>query len=135
MQISVKLRVSKLLAVILTVIHVGAIVCVWFIGLPILSLILTVLIILSYYYSLTKYALLQRASSIIKFWRHDDTWYLQQKSGNIVTCKLQHKFMSRHLVILNFKVPNKWFGMPVIIASDMLDEGKFKQLRRSMYTG
>ncbi len=135
MQISVKLRPSKLLAVILTIAHVGAIICVWFIGLPILALILTLLIIFSYYYSLTKYALLRHVSSITKVWHQDSSWHLQTKAGQIIAAQLQHKFISRYLVILNFKALNKRFAVPVIIGSDMLDVGKFKQLRRCLVAG
>ncbi len=132
MQIIVKLSVSTLLAVIITVAHVGANVCVWFIGVPLLSLIFTLLIILSYYYSLTKYALLSYPSSISKIWCQDNTWFLQTKSGNIFTSQLQHKFISRYLIILNFKVREKRFTVPVIIGSDALDVNKFKQLRRGL---
>lgn len=117
------LHASKLLIIIVTLIHVGAFICIFFANLPIwLIFFLIGAIGLSFYITLRRYS-----KNIIKIWHKEaDTWCLLTKTGKVIAVKLNNNsFMSRYLIILNFKGSY----LPVILCPDTANINKIKCLR------
>jgi len=117
--IEINLRPAKVLAIVIAVIHLGAMVCVFSVFSIWLQVVLILLIGVNLYYVLWRYILLRSSKSIVKIWhKEDDVWYLMRRSGRLVEKQLRSSFVARFMIILNFKVP-------VILC----EQGKLQNLR------
>ena len=127
---AINLYPSKLLAGIISLLYLGAFICVLFLGINVLlQLALMLLIVLSCYMVIKRYALLQSKKSIVSMWHKEaSTWYLQNRAGYVFESNLRaNSFVSRYMTILNFIVP-------VVMCVDSLTRDKSRLLRVHLQT-
>jgi hypothetical protein len=123
---------SRLLGGILVLGHAGAAAVGVFMPVPpVFRLILVVLLTLSLYYSLVRYALLSHPGAIV--WLHLDAgneWHVCQRDGNRYEVRpLSSSFIHPSLVILNLKIAGKMFPRSVILLPDAINATLLRRLR------
>ena len=127
----IQLHPSKILFVLITSLYLGACLCVLFLQFSIwLAVSIIGFLIGSYCFTLRRYVLLKSRNSIIKFWHHEQKiWYLQNRAGEIMPMRVrENSFISRYLIILNFKTP-------IVICRDAVKASKLRILRVCLLQG
>ncbi len=126
------LKPSHTFFVLLLLLHAGAIVIAWCLVMPIiLSLIITVSCLVSLWRALQQHVVRKSDKAIVKLWRgQDGKWQLQRYDGSVESGELgDGSIRSNTFVLLNFKMQNKRFKLPVLIWRDALDADSFRRLR------
>ena len=129
------LKPSYLLAVLLSLIHLGAVIIIialsfpWFFILP-----LIILISISLVKNLYRYALRLSTNAIVEVWRKDNNeWILRTKQGEVIGAHLQeNSYRSLYLVVLNFKRVDTDKKISVVILPDVLAKTAFRRLRAQL---
>jgi len=133
---SFRLRSSYYLAILLLIVHGGAIACLCFLPWPWWTkLILASACLLSFVKLFHQHALLSSPRSIIEFWQPNaGYWQLRDNSAEIKAAKLSdNSICTQYFVLLNFDCPKyRPRHISVLILSDSLDVQDFRQLRRQL---
>lgn len=126
------LKASWWLFSFLCINHVLAFTIVWLLSFPIcLSLLLSLVIGSSLYYTLRLHAFKNAAFAISKLYKNSDgSWDLYSKTGNEWRGVLRSNSLhTRYFLILNFKVEQRYFPVSLILCKDALNEADFRSLR------
>jgi len=126
------LNPSYYFALLLLLLHVGAVLILLALQLPwLMTVLLGILCGMSLANTMQRYAMLANPQAIIGFWQDKaGEWFLQEKRGKIHSAQLLgNSFCSRYLVLLNFKLAEKRRKRPVIILADSLSHSMFRQLQ------
>ncbi len=130
-------KFSKLLFFILVVIHVGALVCVWSLAFSIwIKFVLLLIIVILFVCVLRRHCFRISKNSIKLMEQHiDDSWGLYRVGGGITQANLSsNSLVTRYLIILNYKVPGKWFSVSVLLFPDSESSDNLRRLRASLIT-
>ncbi len=130
--LSVPLKPSTTLTVILCVAHFATIGLWWQLSIPAdFKLIGTLLFLVSLVLYCRHHALLASPKSIVAFKLNDAMeCTLETKNGKRITCEiLGSTFVAPYLVVLNLKPLNGRSSRSVTILADTIDAGLFRQLR------
>ena len=130
--LSVKLKPSIHLTVILCIAHFMTISVWWQLTLPTdFKLIGSVILLVSLILYCRHHALLTSAKSIVALELNDAMeCTLETRQGKHITCEiLGSTFVAPYLVVLNLKSPNDASTRSVIILADAIDAELFRQLR------
>jgi hypothetical protein len=127
------IKSSRILFMLLLLLHAGAIVIAWTLTMPIaVSIIITTGCLVSLWFNLHKHVFRTKdKQAIVKLWpEQDGKWQLQNVKGEIYSGELSGGSVKTNaFVLLNFKIPNKRFKLPVVIWRDALDADSFRRLR------
>lgn len=131
------LRPSYYLAILLLIIHGGAMACLWILAWPWWTkLLLASACLMSFVALFCQHVLLNNAHSIIEFWQQSSgLWQLKDNLTEIKTAKLaDNSICTRYFVLLNFNCLNKQQAsrISVLVFSDSLGEQDFRRLRRQL---
>lgn len=127
----IQLKPSLTLAVLLSLTHLGAMVCVVFLIIPfVIKLTLISLCGASLCYLLSRNALLLSGKAIVKIQQEKDgNWRLQQGNDKFLAAKLRgDSVVARHFVLLNF-ITGRWFVRSVLLFNDTMAADEFRKLR------
>ncbi|MDQ8039159.1 MAG: protein YgfX [Rickettsiella sp.] len=129
-----RLKPSNYLAVLLLVIHGGAIACLWVLPWPWWSkLLLALACLMSFIALFRQHVLLNNPRSVIEFWQQNGShWQLRDNLAEIKPAKLaDNSICTRYFVLLNFSYLNKQQPqhISVLVLSDSLHEQDFRRLR------
>ncbi|WP_395498503.1 protein YgfX [Rickettsiella endosymbiont of Litargus connexus] len=132
-----RLKSSYYLAILLLVVHGGAIACLCFLPWPWWTkLLLSLACLMSFVTLFCQYVLLNNPYSIIEFWQQQSIgcWQLRNNLGEV---SMQHladdSICTRYFVLLNFVALNKKkTKISLVLLPDSLNFKDFKQLRRQL---
>ncbi|MCH9637331.1 MAG: protein YgfX [Candidatus Rickettsiella isopodorum] len=132
-----RLKSSYYLAILLLVVHGGAIACLCFLPWPWWTkLLLSLACLMSFVTLFCQYVLLNNPHSIIEFWQQQSIgcWQLRNNLGEV---SMQHladdSICTRYFVLLNFVALNKKkTKISLVLLPDSLNFKDFKQLRRQL---
>ncbi len=130
--LTVPLKPSITLTVILCIAHLATIGLWWQLSIPAdFKLIGTLLFLVSLVLYCRHHALLASPKSIVTFELNDAMeCTLEAKNGERITCEiLGSTFVSPYLVVLNLKPLNNCSSRSIIILADTIDMNVFRQLR------
>ncbi len=131
-----RLKPSYYLAILLLVVHGGAIACLCFLPWPWWTkFLLSLACLMSFVTLFCQQVLLNNPRSVIEFWRHSSNcWQLRDNLGEISTQQLaDNSICTRYFVLLNFVALNKKkTRISLVLFPDSLDFKDFKQLRRQL---
>lgn len=130
------LQVSRKWLVVLWLIHVGALCCLLLSGAPIWILLPVGLAGVGSLIIRLQHAALRAASAVVRLWvASDGQWYLQNHADSVVAAELQgDTFVSRYLIILNFKLEIKQRSSAVVLWNDSVDAQTFRRLKQYLLT-
>ncbi len=123
---------SRFLLILAIVVHGLALAALFFIALPLLVLLgLLLVIVFHALYFITVHALRKARKSVVRvIWEDNGRWYVVRRSGEKVRVQLRgDSFVTPVLTILNFKLPDKWFGQSVILVGDNVNLDTHRRLR------
>ena len=129
---------SHYLAILLLIIHGGAIACLWVVPWPWWTkLLLVVAALVSFMTLFRQHVLLNTPQSIIEFWQQQGGhWQIKDNLSEIKTAKLaDNSICTRYFVLLNFNCLNKRqpaSNISVLVLSDSLNDHDFRRLRRQL---
>ena len=131
-QLTVHLKPSKQLAVMLSLVHCAVALLLW--PLPVSSsvkLIVVLLLMISLYVYLRQDALLSFAHSAVSLRFSDKVdCSMETMSGQIIDCTvLGSTFVSTYLTVLILQPEHRWFARSVVIMPDAVDAEAFRRLR------
>lgn len=134
---SFRLKSSYYLAILVLIIHGGAIACLCFLPWPgWTKLFLALACLMSFITLFRQHVLLNNPRSIIEFWqKNGGHWQLKNNLSEIKTVKLvDNSICTRYFVLLNFDCFNKQRStrVSVLILADSLNSQDFRQLRRQL---
>ncbi len=134
-----RLRPSYYLAILLLIIHGGAIACLWILVWPWWAkLLLAFACLMSFVALFCQHVLLSNAHSIIEFWQQTGgLWQLRDNLGESRTAKLaDNSICTRYFVLLNFYYLKKQKRISVrtsvLVLPDSLADQDFRRLRRQL---
>ncbi len=131
-QLTVHLKPSKQLAVMLIVMHCAAALILWFLAVSInVKLAGLLLLVVSLYFYLSHAVRLSFAHSAVLLEFSDKTGCkLNTASGRVINCTvLGSTFVSSYLTVLILQPEHCWFTRSVIIMSDTVEAEEFRRLR------
>lgn len=111
--------------------HLGATVCVLFLGAPLaIKLLLVGLCTFSLCCSLWRHVLLRSAKSVVKVQQEtNSSWKLWQSNGDIHCAELRgDSIVTRWFILLNF-TSGRWFVRSVLLFNDTMTVDEFRRLR------
>ncbi|MCB1827486.1 MAG: hypothetical protein KDH94_03590 [Coxiellaceae bacterium] len=129
----IKPRVSILLSLLFCVIYIGSFVLFalasmsWW-----LHLLAGLFILLHFVYVMRRYVLYRHPLSVKRLWCDDhDNWNMQYNDAHVRHARLIHTLtLSRYFVFLSFRVPGRFFPVPMPLALDSDKAENMRQLRR-----
>lgn len=127
-----KILPSMQLAVFLLLTHAGAVMMITQVNLPLEAVAgLTVIVVYSLYTSFWRYVGLKSRHSIVEaVWESDGRWALMTAHGEVLDVDLlPTSTMFSALVLLNFRVHEKFFNRTLVITTDSVDPRSFRNLR------
>lgn len=131
-----RLKSSYYLAILVLVVHGGAIACLCFLPWPWWTkLLLSLACLMSFVTLFCQHVLLNNPHSIIEFWQQSpDCWHLRNNLGEV---SLQHladdSVCTRYFVLLNFvALNNKKTKISLVLLPDSLNPKDFRQLHRQL---
>jgi len=130
-------KASRYLTIVLMVTHLGAITMVWLANLPVwMAFLVTMFCLVSLYYTLSQHAIRWGRQAIVSIKQNEgDSWLLIDNRGASKVGKLcGDSLVTTFLVILNFKVYQRFRILPIVIFSDSVDVNLFRRLRVSLTT-
>jgi hypothetical protein len=133
-----RLKPSYYLAILLLIIHGGAIACLWVVPWPWWTkLLLVFAALMSFMAFFRQHVLLNSPRSVIEFWQQKDGhWQLRDNLAEIKTAKLaDNSICTHHFVLLNFNCLNKQqpvSNISILVLADSLNDHDFRQLRRQL---
>ncbi len=130
--LTVCLKPSRQLTLILSLVHLVAASLLWPLVLPlVIKLTGIVLLVASLTYYLRKDAFLSFSHSVVSFELSDEMrCTLTTRSGELMNCWIQNStFVAPYLTVLNLKPEGKFFVRSVVILSDSLVAEEFRRLR------
>lgn len=133
-----RLKPSYYLAILLLIIHGGAIACLWIVPWPWWAkLLLVVAALVSFMTLFRQHVLLNNPRSVIEFWQQKGgLWQFKDNLAEIKTAKLaDNSICTRYFVLLNFYCFNKQqpkSNISVLVLSDSLNDHDFRRLRRQL---
>ncbi|EDP46170.1 hypothetical protein BEV13_06495 [Rickettsiella grylli] len=134
---SYRLKPSYYLAILLLVVHGGAIACLCFLPWPWWTkFLLSLACLMSFITLFCQHVLLNNPHSVIEFWqKRADCWQLRNNIGEISTQQLAgNSLCTRYFVLLNFvALTKKKTRISLILFPDSLDFKDFRQLRRQLH--
>lgn len=126
-----ELQPSSYLAILLTVMHVGAVIILiclsfaWW-----LKTTLFLACVISLLFQLRQHVWCQNKKAIINVWQTAETWFLQDKSGQVWTARLcGDSVCTLYLALLNFKLTHQKKRRSVVILPDSVDPNSFRHLQ------
>lgn len=134
-KITIDIKRSKILAILLFIIHFSAIASCWllFNGYFIKSFLL-IGCLFSFITAHSRYAWLLSANSIVKLWWEDNIWCLQKKSGSILVAALcNDSYITPSFMLLNFTVGLRR-SVRVPIFAGALNENDLRHFRVMLLT-
>ena len=135
--LQLEIRRSKSLLYFLCLLHVIAIGVIFFLVMSIeIILLLTLFILYSAYYSITRYALLSAPDAVVTvIWDHNDKWKIRTRRSREQVVKLMwDSFTHPNLTVLNFKRQGQFFSQSVILLADNVNKEDFRRLRVRLKT-
>jgi toxin CptA len=130
--LSVHLKSSLRLTIILSLAHLVAAGLLWPLALPFsIKVTVIVVLIISLIYYLRRDALLTAKDAVVVFELSDDMQCtLTKRSGESIACTiLGSTFVAPYLTVLNLKSAGKLFMRSVVIMPDGIDAEEFRCLR------
>jgi len=130
--LTVHLKPSLRLTVILSLAHLAAASLLWPLALPFAVKVVSVpILVISLTYYLRKDALLNANDAVVVFELSDEMQCtLTPRSGETIVCSiLGSTFVAPYLIVLNLKPAGKSFMRSVVILADGIDAEEFRQLR------
>jgi hypothetical protein len=132
-----RLNPSYYLAIVLLIIHGGAIACLYVLPWPWWTrLFLALACVMSFVILFRQHVLLNDPRSVIEFWqKNSGHWQLRDNLAQIKTAKLADtSICTRYFVLLNFRCLNKQqpHHISVLVLSDSLNAADFRHLRRQL---
>lgn len=130
--IKFEVKSSWWLTIIYLFIHLGAMVVLFFLALPLpIQGAMLGLCVLSLVFCLYRQAWRLSKQSIVKFWytgeRH---WNLQDRQGQELSARLKgDSICTLHFVLLNFSIKSRWRSCSVIILPDAMQPDDLRRLR------
>ncbi|ACJ21060.1 hypothetical protein CbuK_1951 [Coxiella burnetii CbuK_Q154] len=98
-----ELRFSRYFLFVSLIINLGGLSCVWMTALYLgIKFILTLLVIIHFFFLLRKYFWLSAPNSISAFRFDGEHWHLKTKNGKTDVTELKETLKSRYLILLNF---------------------------------
>ncbi|MES2998415.1 MAG: protein YgfX [Pseudomonadota bacterium] len=131
-----RLKSSYYLAIVLLIIHGGAIACLCFLPWPWWSrLLLALACLMSFMALFRQHVLLSNPRSVIEFWQQNaGHWQLRDNLTEIKTAKLaDNSICTRYFVLLKFdclKCRPRYVS--ILVLADSLNVNDFRQLRRQL---
>ena len=132
-----RLKPSYYLAVLLFILHGGALACLWILAWPWWTkLLLALACLMSFVTLFRQHVLLNNPSSVVEFWQQSGGhWQLRDNLAELKTVKLaNNSICTRYFVLLNFNCLNKQRAprVSVLVFSDSLPDHDFRRLRRQL---
>lgn len=132
-----RLKSSYYLAILIFVIHGGALACLYVVPWPWWTkLLLVFACLMSFIILFRQHVLLNDPNSIIEFWQQSSgNWQLKNNLAQIKTARLAgNSICTRYFVLLNFNCLNKQrpHTISVLVLADSLNVQDFRQLRRQL---
>lgn len=128
------LKKSRILTLLLLVTHLGAIISCLLLYNPAIEILLIVLCIFSFYLLFSRYAWLSNERSIIRLYVADNVWYLENKTGLILTAQLKpNSYITSSFLLLNFAL-TKGGKISVPIFYDGVEKDDLRRLRVYLLT-
>ncbi|MES2142246.1 MAG: protein YgfX [Pseudomonadota bacterium] len=130
-----RLRSSYYLAVLLFILHGGALACLWILVWPWWTkLLLALACLMSFIALFRQYVLLSNARSVVEFWQQNGFWQVRDNLAEIKTVKLaDNSICTRYFVLLNFHCRKKRHSrISVLVLPDSLTDQDFRRLRRQL---
>jgi len=126
-----ELRPSRIFALVLLVIHLGAVGCLLMVPLPWpVRVVAAGTVLFSFRYTLFRRALLRHDKSVTALlWDDLGEWKLFFSSGEEAARLEPDTFVSSWLVVLNFSAASATGRHSVVIFPDSLDRESFRRLR------
>lgn len=135
--LTIDVRRSRQLLIVLLVAHGGALVFIWALTIPLwLILVIALVIAISLIYSLKRHYLRNTDNAIVQaVWDADDNWHLLFADHTTAVGRvLPDSYIHPWLVVLNFATqnPNRKYSLPLL--SDSLDPDTHRRLRVRLRT-
>ena len=131
-----RLKSSYYLAILLLVVHGGAIACLCFLPWPWWTkLLLSVACLMSFVTLFCQHVLLNNPHSVIEFWQQNTgCWQLRNNLGEVRLFNLAgDSICSRYFVLLNLvSLGKKKSKISLVLLPDSLNPKDFRQLRRQL---
>lgn len=135
-KIRVELRASPLLVAIFSTVHIGALVLVLIVPLPIaVRIVVAVLIGVSLYWELNRHALRRARSAVVMFelCAEDGTCALQRRgSADAEEAHLVDQWVSARLTLLVLRLARRRWPVGVVISGDAVEPDGFRRLRTQL---
>jgi len=130
--LTVHLKLSRQLTIILSLSHFVAANALWPLVLPFtVNLVSVAIVLISLIYYLKKDALLSARNAVVAFELSDEMQCtLTTQSGESIVCTIQGStFVAPYLTVLNLKPENQFFTQSIVILPDNIDTEVFRRLR------
>lgn len=131
-----RLKSSYYLAILLLVVHGGAIACLCFLPWPWWTkLLLSLACLMSFVTLFCQHVLLNNPHSVIEFWQQSSgCWQLRNHLGEVSLFNLAgDSICIRYFVLLNFvSLDKKKRKISLVLLPDSLNPKDFRQLRRQL---
>lgn len=134
-RLSLKLKVSPSLAALFSLLHLGALALLFPIDAPLWwSFSLAVLLLLSWYRSLSRHAMRSAAEAVTALRWHDEEGLSVQlgKTSGLHAATLRSRFIHRWLVLLSVQLEGRRLPIALAIAADALEADNFRRLRAAL---
>lgn len=129
----IELNRSVFLAVLVSLTHIGAFVCLWLAPVPFLAQVpVTVLTVFSAVYSMRRYALLGATRSVVRLEWHSGGWLLTDQAGTQHSATLMLGSMRSRLLTVLLFLTNGKRSVSVPICRDMLDPDDYRRLQQRL---
>lgn len=134
-----RLKSSYYLAVLLLVVHGGAIACLYLLSWPWWTkLLLSLACLMSFVTLFCQHVLLNNPRSVIEFWQQSSgCWQLRNYLGEVSVLNLaDDSICTRYFVLLNFvSLGKKKSKISLVLLPDSLNPKDFRLLRRQLQGG
>jgi toxin CptA len=133
----IRLRPSRVLALVLLFMHGGAMAVMVPAGLsPWLTLLISAGIVTSLVHTLKAHALLRARNAVVQLvWDAEGEWTLLTAAGQSFKARLlPTTYLHPHVVILNFRRDHRWGSRAVVVLPDAVDADTFRRLRVRLAT-
>jgi len=135
--IHVQLRPSRYLGLLVLSIHAAALTVLPGLVVPLWGkLLLGLAVVGSLSQNLRRHVFLHSPLSIIQIvWQRSGEWSLMQRNGEVKEAQLlPSTFVHHHLLVLNFRVDDRWQRPSVVLFDDAAGAGTLRQLRVRLLT-
>ncbi|MBN2689311.1 MAG: hypothetical protein JXR42_01730 [Gammaproteobacteria bacterium] len=132
----VVIKFSRLFLAILIVLHILAIISIvilpwsWWV-----RLVLVLGVMAQFCFMVSRFVLLAHSNSVAQVFYQNDCWFLQNNVGDKYQVDFENGYVSKFLILLNFKRTGKWRVSSVVVFKDGVEnQDMWRKLRVRLFS-